>query len=219
MGTATPPQGGRNLGLGCLAVAAVLGLVAVGLLLLTGRVTSAIGRALTDPGGATVTHSVVVEQTRAVARLVSSETILRDVVVYQHRRLGSTKRALVVVSGKVLAGFDLDRGNEVQVDHDARRIRIVLPPAAILAVEITELKTYDEQRGLWNPFRPADRDTVFLLARRQLAETAAELDLAAHAETSARQLLQAMVSAEGYTTEVAFSPTPAGAGVPAEQRE
>ena len=59
-------------------------------------------------------HGVIVERTRAVARLVTSETTLRDVVVYQNRLLGSTKRSLVVVTGKVLSGFDLDRGTEVQ---------------------------------------------------------------------------------------------------------
>ena len=55
-------------------------------------------------GETTVTQGVVVEQMRAVAKLVTSETTVRDVVVYQNRRLGSTKRSLVVVTGKVLSG-------------------------------------------------------------------------------------------------------------------
>jgi hypothetical protein len=124
-------------------------------------------------GRTTVTQSVIVEQTRAVARLVTSETALRDVVTYENRRLGSTKRSLVVATGKVLTGFDLDRGLEVTVDHPSRRIRITLPLPSVQAVEITELKTYDEQRGLWNPFRPSDRDAI--------------------------------VRADGYTTEVRFA--------------
>jgi hypothetical protein len=141
---------------------------------------------------------------KAVARLVTSETTLRDVVVYENRRLGSTKRSLVVVTGRVLTGFDLDRGTEVQVDHAARRIHIQLPPANVLGVEVTGLKTYDEQSGLWNPFRPADRDTIFHLAREQLVRTAGELEVRAHAEESARKLLEAMVNTEGYRTEVSF---------------
>ena len=156
-------------------------------------------------GETTVSQAVVVEQTRAVARLVTSETVLRDVVTYENRRLGSTKRSLVVATGKVLTGFDLDRGLEVTVDHPSRRIRITLPPPSVQAVEITELKTYDEQRGLWNPFSPSDRDTIFALARRQLVATAGEVALARHAEESARRLLEATVRAEGYTTEVRFS--------------
>jgi hypothetical protein len=154
-----------------------------------------------------------VEQTRAVARLVTSETILRDVVIYQNRRLGSTKRSLVVVTGKVLTGFDLDHGTEVTVDQPSRRIRITLPPPGVMGVEITEMKTYDEERGLWNPFQPADRDSIFALARRQLVTAAGEVELARHAEDSARRLLQAMVQADGYTTEIGFGGRPApGAG-------
>lgn len=173
------------------------------------RIGSAVG-GLLGPGRSAVTQAVVVERMKAVARLVTSETSLRDVVVYENRRLGSTKRSLVVVTGRVLTGFDLDRGTEVQVNHDARRIHIQLPPADVLGVEITTLRTYDEQSGLWNPFRPADRDTIFQLAREQLVRTAGELEVRAHAEESARKLLEAMVNTEGYRTEVTFGRPPPG---------
>jgi hypothetical protein len=192
---------------GVLAIVALIVFVWLG-----GRATNTVGRLLPGGGTTTVDHGVIVERTKAVARLVTSETTLRDVVVYQNRLLGSTKRSLVVVTGKVLSGFDLDRGTEVRVDHEARVVRLVLPPAAVLAVEVTELKTYDEQRGLWNPFRPADRDTIFRLAREQLVKSAGEIELARHTEESARRLLQALVSVDGYTTEVVFGdrPNPGG---------
>jgi hypothetical protein len=185
----------------------LLALLLFALAVVVGRgVSHTSGRLQRLTGGeTTVTQAVVVEQTRAVARLVTSETVLRDVVTYENRRLGSTKRSLVVATGKVLTGFDLDRGLEVTVDHPSRRIRITLPPPSVQAVEITDLKTYDEQRGLWNPFRPSDRDTIFALARRQLVATAGEVELARHAEESARRLLEATVRAEGYTTEVRFA--------------
>ncbi len=152
----------------------------------------------------TVTHGVVVERVRAVAQLVTSETTVRDVVVYQNRRLGSTKRSLVVVTGKVMAGIDLDAGTQVDVDEQERRVRVVLPPAKVLGVEVTQLRTYDERSGLWNPFRPADRDTIYTLAREQLISAAGELGVAAHAEESARRLLGALIHADGYTVEVTF---------------
>jgi hypothetical protein len=184
---------------------ALLAVVALGVFLWLGVRATDLADRLPGRGRTRVDHGVVVERTRAVARLVTSETTLRDVVVYQHRLLGSTKRSLVVVTGKVLAGFDLDRGTEVRVDHETRVIHVVLPPAAVLGVEVTDLRTYDEQRGLWNPFRPADRDTIFRLARQQLVRSAGEVELAKHTQESARRLLEAMVSAEGYTTAVTFA--------------
>jgi hypothetical protein len=155
-------------------------------------------------GQTTVSHGVVVEQMRAVAKLVSSETTVRDVVVYQNRRLGSTKRSLVVVTGKVLAGIDLDAGTQVKVDHGARQVGIVLPAAKVLGVEVTQLRTYDERSGLWNPFRPEDRDTIYHLARDQLVHAAGELGVTSHAEESAKRLLGALIRAEGYSVEVSF---------------
>ena len=92
-------------------------------------------RLLPGRGETTVTHGVVVEQMQAVAKLVSSETTVRDVVVYRNVRLGSTKRSLVVVTGKVLAGLDLDAGTQVDIDHQARRVAVVLPHAKVLGVE------------------------------------------------------------------------------------
>jgi Protein of unknown function (DUF4230) len=184
---------------------ALLAIVALGVFLWLGSRTMNLADRLPGRGATRVDQSVIVERTRAVARLVTSETTLRDVVVYQNRLLGSTKRSLVVVTGKVLSGFDLDRGTEVEVDHEAKVVHVVLPPAAVLGVEITDLRTYDEQRGLWNPFRPADRDSIFRLAREQLTRSAGEVELAKHTEESARRLLEALISADGYRTEVTFA--------------
>ena len=135
---------------------ALLAIAALGVFLWLGARTMKLTDRLPGRGATTVDQAVIVEHTRAVARLVTSETTLRDVVVYRNRLLGSTKRSLVVVTGKVLSGFDLDRGTEVRVDHAAKVVHVVLPPAAVLGVEITDLRTYDEQQGLWNPFRPAE---------------------------------------------------------------
>jgi hypothetical protein len=168
-------------------------------------------RALPSGSETTVTQGVVVEQMRAVAKLVTSETSVRDVVVYQNRRLGSTKRSLVVVTGTIMAGIDLDSGTQVGIDNRSRRVSIVLPRAKVMAVEVNQLRTYDERSGLWNPFRPEDRDTIYQLARDQLVAAAGELGTTAHAEESARRLLGALIHADGYAIDVRFtSPSAAG---------
>jgi hypothetical protein len=168
------------------------------------RLTPLTRNLVSGRGQTTVTQGVVVEQMRAVAKLVSSETTVRDVVIYQNRRLGSTKRSLVVVTGKVLAGIDLDEGTRVDIDHQARRVSLLLPPAKVLGVEVTQLRTYDERSGLWNPFRPEDRDTIYHLSRDQLISAAGELGVTTHAEESARRLLGALIHPDGYSVEVSF---------------
>ena len=161
---------------------------------------------LPGAGRGSLSHALVVERLKSVAQLVTSETTVRDVVTYENRRLGSTKRSLVVATARVTAGVDLDPPPEVRIDSARRHVEIVLPPARVLGVDVTELRTYDERSGLWNPFRPADRDAIFREAREQLARSADELGLAAHAQESARTLLEALIKAEGYTATVSFAP-------------
>jgi hypothetical protein len=159
-------------------------------------------------GTTRLSHDVVVERVQSVAKLVSSETTVRDVVVYENTWMNSTKRSLLVVTGKVNAGIDLGAGADVRIDDQARRITVTLPPAKILGVEILNLRTYDETAGLWNPFRPADRDAIYQRVRAQLVRTGEELGVVEHANQSARALLQTLLATEGYTVDVTFRARP-----------
>lgn len=152
----------------------------------------------------TITHSLVLEKVQAVAKLVSSESTMRDVVIYEDTWLGSTKRSLVVVTAKVLAGINLEKGADVRIDEQAHKINITLPPATLLATDISEMKTYDEQRGLWNPFEPADRDKIYQQARQQFQDAAQQSKLTDHANQSAKQMLEALFSRDGFSAEVTF---------------
>src|SRR5918912_1214026 len=92
-------------------------LAAVGVLLSLG-IWLAIARLNPMAGNASqtqVTQSVVVQQVEKVAKLVSSETTRRDGVVDENTWYGSTKKALVVVTGRLLAGINLDKGTDVQI--------------------------------------------------------------------------------------------------------
>lgn len=165
-------------------------------------------------GGKTiVTHDVVLAQLRTVAKLVSTEAIARDVVVYQNTRYRSTKRSLVVVTGRLMAGINLGANPSVRIDHRTRRIAIELPPAELLGVEVLSLRTYDERAGLWNPFTPADRDSIQKQVRAQLIRAGNEMELLEHANRSAVELLRGLLARDGYSVEVTIrgQPVPAGA--------
>jgi hypothetical protein len=193
-------------------------ILTIGILIISLLVIVAIAKIVGDArslvagakGRTTLTQDMVVEQVRAVAKLVSSEMTVRDVVTYENTRYGSTKRALIVVTGRILAGIDLERGSEVRIDSATRHITIIIPEAQVLAVEIVQLRTYDEQRGLWNPFQPEDRDAIYQNIRRQLHRSAADMGLVQRANESAARMLETMFSVDGYTAEVRFGlPAPA----------
>lgn len=159
-------------------------------------------------GGTKVTHDLVVEQMRAVAKLVSSEATVRDVIVYENTWYGSTKRSLVVVTGRLLAGIDLGDKPDVTIDHSVRRITMRIPSARLIGIEITDMTTYDERGGLWNPFKPADRDAIQRQARAQLTAAGSTLGLLRHANESAVHLLRALLAKDGYTVDVTIRGAP-----------
>jgi hypothetical protein len=153
-------------------------------------------------GSTAVDQSVVVDRLRSAAKLVTTEAMVRDVISYQNTFLGSTKRSLVVVTGKALVGIDLAQSPGVSIDAGRKRITLALPHARLVGIDIVELKTYDESRGLWNPFHPSDRDTIFQMARDKLALTAQDLEVLHHAEEGARKVIAGLFP--GYETEVGF---------------
>ncbi|MEO7522181.1 MAG: DUF4230 domain-containing protein [Gemmatimonas sp.] len=59
-----------------------------------------------------VTHEMVLTRIQNVAKLVSTELTLRDVVAFEQSRSGLRRKALPVVTGGVPAGIDLIRGDE-----------------------------------------------------------------------------------------------------------
>ena len=156
----------------------------------------------------TVTHELVVERVRNVAKLVSAEATVRDVLIYRNTWYGSTKQSLVVVTARLLAGINLEAGTDVRIDEKARRIEIALPHASLLATDIVDVNTYDEQRGLWNPFKPEDRDRIFQLARQQLARSSEQMRLMERAEASAKQMLETMFGVDGWVASVTYRDVP-----------
>lgn len=186
--------------------AAIVGMLTVGYCTVS-TIPRFVGR-----GGTTISQDVVVEQMRAVAKLVSTESIVRDVVVFQNTRYGSTKRTLVVVTGKLLGGIDLGTNPSVRIDHATKRIAIELPPAKLIGVEVLNLRTYDERAGLWNPFTPADRDSIQSKVRAQLVKAGAETEFLEHANRSAADMLRTLLARDGYAVDVSIKgrPTPSG---------
>ena len=187
----------------------VWGAVVIALVFGVALATTALGRATKVAGGIfgppappIITQQVVVEQLQSVAKLVATEMTLRDVVVYEQTRFASTKRALIVVTGRVAAGIDLEHGADVRIDSTTRVITVTLPPAQVLSVDVLNMKTYDEHAGWLNPFRPEDRDRIQQMVRAQLTTAARESGILTHADQSAAKVLTELLGRDGYRVEI-----------------
>lgn len=181
-----------------IAGIAILAVVVLGFLLVRQKSRAMIGFASSPPR---MSHEMVVERLRDVAKLVATEMTLRDVVIYEQTRFRSTKRVLLVVTGRVSAGINLAAA-QVQIDSSARRIIVTLPPAQIISIDVTNVTTYDESAGLWNPFTTDDRDEIQRRVRTQLRATAQQSGILEHADRAAMKAIQDFLARDGYTVEV-----------------
>ena len=200
----TTPLGAPDPPRKLLGPGTVIAAVALLILLVFGYCASRLmpGALLSSRNETRITNDVVIQQIRAVAKLVSSEATVRDVIVYENTWYGSTKRSLVVVTGRLLAGIDLRDNPDVSIDHAAKKIRIRIPPAKLIALEIKDMHTYDERGGLWNPFKPADREAIQRQARTQLMAAGNQMELLRHANESAAELLRILLAKDGYSVDV-----------------
>lgn len=177
-----------------LGAAAALGIV------LVRSASSTIG-GFGRPAAPTISHDVVVERLREVAKLVATEMTLRDVVIYEQTRFRSTKRVLLVVTGRVSAGINLNTA-KVEIDSSSRQVTITIPPAQITSVDVTNVTTYDESAGILNPFTPDDRDEIQRRIRVQLRESAQRSGILEHADQAAAKALRDFLALGGYTVDV-----------------
>ena len=183
-------------------VALVLVLTALGGVIALRGASSLVGRVSGPPAPPRITQQLVVDRLETVAKLVASEMTLRDVVTYQQTRFGSTKRALLVVTGRVSAGIDLTQGSDVSIDSTSHTITVTLPPAQVLGVDVLDVTTYDERAGLINPFRPEDRDAIQRLVRAKLVTAAQESGILVHADRSADRVLTELLARDGYSVKI-----------------
>ena len=199
----TPPP--RRSALRWAIVAVVIVLVLLVPVLMLRSASSVLGR-FGQPSEPNITQQTVVEKLREVAKLVATEMTLRDVVTFEQTRYGSTKKALLVVTGRVAAGIDLEHGTEVRIDSAERRISVTLPPAQLLSVDVLNVVTYDERAGLLNPFRAEDRDAMGRRVRSQLMEAARQSGILQHADESAARAVQELLTRDGYRVEIVRPP-------------
>ena len=107
----------------------------------------------------TVTHDVVIEQLKNVVKLGTVEGYFTE--IYSHKDYYGpdlsffTKKALIRVKAKILAGYDLE-SIKIDVDEKSRTVLISnLSEPQILSID-HDLDYYDITEGMFNSFKTSD---------------------------------------------------------------
>ena len=117
------------------------------------------------------------------------------------------EKVLLVASGEVEAGVNLDELSKDDVRVEGERVIVELPEARILDSSLDEEETrlYDRERGLLNA--QGDDDLVEearLEAERRIVEAAKNQGILQQAESNAEDSIRVFVNSMGYE-EVAFA--------------
>jgi hypothetical protein len=156
----------------------------------------------------------VVTAVKRIARLATVQMEISDVLRVEEVKtilvFDVPKNATLRLRGKVLGGFDLDKGFDVTADEARRVVRVALPVPQVLSVD-DRLEWFDEKSGFLNPITPDDRTRWTTWARASLAKSAKDAGLYDAAKSHARDLFSDAAAAFGWTAEV----TVGGKAVPA----
>lgn len=156
----------------------------------------------------TLTQEVVLEQIKNVVKLGTVEGYFSEIYNYKEHYGPDmsffTKKALIRVKAKILAGFDLEK-IIVKVDETTKTVKIEnLPEPQILSIE-HDLDYYDITEGMFNSFTTADYNKMNNQAKIYIKNVALKTNLMQNAKNqlnSHLQVLNILMSSYGWKLEV-----------------
>lgn len=147
--------------------------------------------------------STIVQSVENVFKVVSAEGQFSEIYDYQQTThlfsfIPSTKKALIVVSGKVLMGYDFKKA-QFETDESGHILKIIkFPEPEVLSVE-PDVKYYNMENGYFNKFNNEDLTRLQSEAKKRLRESAAKSELPAIASKQMKMLLQEFVANKNWT--------------------
>jgi hypothetical protein len=151
-----------------------------------------------------VNRQTIVEQQSAVLQLITVEKTLTERQRIDESWLHSTKTLEVEADFVVRAGFDLAKPFVVEIDRSDRKLRVTLPPAEILGVELRDVRFLRDEDGVWNKLTGADREAAIRELRLRVELRARQSGLRQEARALAEKRLAGLLAADGRT--IVFEP-------------
>lgn len=154
-----------------------------------------------------------IETIRSISELSVLEVDASEIVTAQVKGYTGGTYVVVLVTGTLAYGIDLEQARYLQADEQQRHLVITLPKPRVRQVRIDPARCQllsCERSGLWQlAIGPAHEDEAFLLAMSlahdQLIEAASRDDLSTQAQQQAVTVLRRFVSETGWTTAIRWT--------------
>ncbi len=183
----------------------------------------AIARALTEPAKERIVEvrvgSPVLESVRELARLETVSFHMERVVELKDEQrpafglLKAQDAILLVAAADVSAGVDLQslKAEDVEVDREARSVKLKLPAPSVFSVALDEEHTYVHSRttDLLAKRKLDLEGQARRLAVQDLEEAAKKAGILKRAQAGAQRTLESLLKSLGYEhVEIEFAKTP-----------
>ncbi len=155
-----------------------------------------------------VNERVVFEQSSPVLELAVLEREASVERETENTWLGSTKHLRVRGLYRIKAGYDLRRPFTIRLDGaDAATVRLQMPRARVLSVELEKLDVLSADNGLWNRVQPEEFAQAVDALNLDARQKARDEGMMADAEKSFSAQLQGKLGSE-HRLEIVNDPPP-----------
>ncbi len=159
------------------------------------------------PTQISVDRAAVVRQMQALSRLETYTYLTEQVITAE--RGGSQfynfflgDKLLLIASGEVIAGFDLNKLNEgdVVVSPDGSSVTVTLPPAEVLVSRLDNTKTqvYSQETGIFTKGDPGLESEARRVAEQRIVEAACDAGILSRAAEQGRLAVEGLVKSFGF---------------------
>jgi hypothetical protein len=155
----------------------------------------------------TPTPIVVINDIKSIGRLETTEYAMQTVIDLENEpnnlweRLMGSDKLMLIAEGEVVAGFDLDKITEEDIQVEGTAVEITLPAPEILYSRIDNERTYVYERETGLLVKP-DKDLegrARLLAEERLVEWAVERGIYEKAEEVGVVQVENLLRSLGFT--------------------
>lgn len=155
-----------------------------------------------------ISRAAVIKEVQSLNRLETASFTVEKIIdagttdsnVFSNFFFGD--KILLIASGKVIAGFDLSKIKESDIEVNDSNLKIKLPPPQILVATLdnSQTRVYDRQKGILNPGETNLESEARIAAEASIKDAACQGGILQQASDNGRKQLSALFYALGFVT-------------------
>lgn len=158
-----------------------------------------------------IENRTILGQTKPILELATARKEIWERRRLEHEWMGSVKVFEIDGRFTARAGYDLLQPISFDIEETTKRIRVVVPEAKLLGLELAQIKVVKDENGWWNQLTAKDREESLAALQVSARAKIVESDLLKEASANLERSIQEIVtkSAPGFAVTFERNAAPA----------